>query len=318
MTNYHMMKIKISKKRIIESDKQNKQKADLNQIQKSNLNFLLLSKFEIGIGSKEDPIAEDIISSLIDAEFERTGNFDIYDNPPATLTAPRVMEELVKKVKPLADSKIVKAITGRSYGKIFKLQNDHILKIFFGGIDVQEDMEWYKKCYDALHSGGGKLTTLPVYDYGEIKLSKLPDAFVAYVEMAEVEPLDDYLKNTGRRGTDDSPGSDIVSKLQSYFIEAYYRENIKNIKDIKKFVHKRINSFDTPSLYGKKDDDGDEGPGYDGGIYRPLTDEEANNIVDAFYDMVKLGFDLSDVAPRNMGVLKQSRPSNPKIVIFDR
>jgi hypothetical protein len=312
-----MIKIKISKKRMLENDKKSRPN-DLNDVQKKNLNFLLLSKFEIGVGPQEDDISDEIISSIIDSEMDRTGNFDLYDNPPAALTAPKVMEDLVKKIKPLTHAKLIKAITGRSYGKIFKLDNEHILKIFFGGIDVKEDMEWYKKCHDLMHKKGAKLTTLPVYDYGEVKLKAMPDAFVAYVEMAEVEPLDIYLKGTKRALSDDSPGSDIVSKLQAYFIEAYYRENIKNIDGIKEYVKKRVNTFDSPYLYGKKDDDGEEGPDYGGGIYRPLTDEEASSILEAFYDMVKLGYQLSDIAPRNMGVLKQSSVSNPKIVIFDR
>lgn len=315
-----MIKIKINRKKISEAEKKNPQRVELNGTQKSNLNFLLLSKFEIGVGPKEDPIADDIISSLIDAEFERTGDFDIYDNPPATLTAPKVLEEFVKQIKPLSNFKISKAITGRSYGKIFKLDNGHILKIFFGGVDIKEDMAWYKKCHDLLHSGGAKLTTLPVYDYGEVKLKQMPDAFVGYVEMAEVEPLDDYLKNTGRPDINGFGGSDIVSKLQRFFIEAHFRKGFNDIDKIKNHIYRQLkldNSF-VSRLYPERDSDSDEGPNFAGGYYRPLTDEEGDNIVEAFYDMVKLGFQLSDVAPRNMGVLKQSSPSNPKIVIFDR
>ena len=257
-----------------------------------------------------------MIEDLYNAEFERSGDFDILDSDEVEHQA--LADSLINGVPSLKKWKITSAITGASFGKIFKLNNNHILKLFVGGVNPVEDVEWYKKCYNLLHSGGAKATTLPVYEYGQLKINnKFP---IWYVEMAEVEPLDKFLKLTGRAvgGDDgDSEGINVVGKLKAYFEQAYNR-NITDLEGIKEYVAKQFRIFDTPGLYPKADDDSEEGFDYGGEMYRPLTEAEAFAILEAFVDMIKMGFKLSDVAPRNLGVLKQSSPSNPKIVIFDR
>jgi hypothetical protein len=306
-----VIKIKISNKKMIESGK--KKDSKMTATLRHNLDMLLHGSYEVYRQNDTVEIAQNFIEDMINQEFERTGDFDIYDNPPEHLTAPKVMEELVAVIKPLQTNKIVKAITGRSYGKIFKLDNGHILKIYHGGLNTEEDMKWYKKCHELMHGGGAKQTTLPVFAYGEPKLPSFPEFYIGYAEIAEVTPFDKFLEKTGR---DDQDGILVVEKLKHHFLEMYHSKGVKDLNKIKEYVKQKFESEHW--MHPKKDDDRDTGYDYVGEAYRPLTEEEAYAILEAFYDMMKLGIPLSDVYPRNMGLLQQSSPSNPKIVIFDR
>jgi hypothetical protein len=285
-----MIKVKIKSCRIRENTGKAPQK--LNRIAQANLDFLLNNEFPVSRPGDKQGIADNFVEDMLNQEFERTGNFDIYDNDENIPKEQDVMRELVQSIAPLSTNKIVKAITGKSYGKIFKLDNDHILKIFLGGVDVDSDMAWFKKCYEDLHSGKAKQTTLPVYafNYGNL-LSSYPDYKIGYVEMAEVEPLDSFMKSTGRGDADN-----VLMQLKALF-ELALGEGIKDVKSLKAYVSELV---------------------ADSSQIEPLTKNEVYGILYAFLDMVKMGFKLSDVAPRNLGVLKQSNPSNPKIIIFDR
>lgn len=268
--------------------------APLNKIQQHNLNILLQSEYSNKTRHASNSIADNFVEDMINQEFERTGDMDIYERGGPNETA--VMQELVQNVAPLSRNKITKAITGASFGKIFKLNNDHILKIFLGGVDVESDMKWFNKCYKQLHSGKAKRTTLPVYDFewgsDAPMLPSFPNYKIGYVEMAEVEPLDTFLERTGR-----GEGDTIVSQAKALFKQAYYVEGKRDLKSIQEYVFQ---------FAPEKEQ------------LQPLTQNEVSRMIEAFYDMIKMGFNLSDVAPRNMGVLKQSNPSDPTIIIFDR
>lgn len=306
-----MMKIKIGSKKISEAE-QKKSPDTLNKYQKKNLETLLYSNFEVTDANKSaysgaDDVAANFVESLYDIEFEKTGDFDIFDSD--TIKAPALLKDIVQNVEPLKNSLITKCITGKSYGKIFKLSNDYILKIFVGGIDPEEDMRWYKKCYDMLHTGEARLTTLPVLKLGEFLA--LGQYKIWYVAMAEVVPLENHLKNTGRVA-----GDVILSKLQERFIQAYYNNKIHDRDQLIDWVKDRFFEDEMIEKNRSADDmeDGEE-QDYTGSVYRPLTEEEGLSIINAFYDMVEMGFKLSDVATRNLGVLKNDLKT---VVIFDR
>lgn len=260
----------------------------LNKIQQHNLQFLLNSEYP-NDGYGAESVLGNFAADMQNQEFERTGDMELFDRDGPDEQS--IARELVQFVKPLSRAKITKAITGSSFGKIFKLSNDHILKIFLGGVDADSDIAWFKKSYDMLHRGKGKKTTLPVYDWewGSNKLPSHPDHQVGYVEMAEVIPLDKFLKNTGRGDPDG-----VISQAKAIFKQIYYIDGIKDYNEITDRIEQHI-----------PDEEAIE----------PMTLDELYAMIQAFYDMVKMGFKLSDVAARNMGVLRQDPDT---IVIFDR
>lgn len=291
--------------------------APLNKIQQHNLNILLQSEYSSKDKYSSNSIADNFVEDMVHQEFERTGDMDIYDSDgPDEAT---VMQELVQNVPALSKNKIIKPITGASFGKIFKMSDDHILKIFLGGVDVEDDIKWFNECYDRLHSGKATKTTLPVYSKPEWKaglLPSYPDIKVGYVEMAEFIPLDAYMKRTGR-----SEADTVVSQTRNLF-EMFYLE--KGMRKLEQIISSFINMI-TPgkqeafladlskdkSLYAKYADDIEE----IGNVIKPFSRKEIISLITVFYDMLEMGFKLSDIAPRNMAVLKEDPET---IIIFDR
>lgn len=204
---------------------------------------------------------------------------------------------LVNGCAPLKNNKITKAITGASYGKIFKLSNDHVLKLFSDSLNPEEDMEWYKQSHDKLFAGTANKNTLPVYDFGAVDPGDGVDIY--FVEMAEVVPLDKWKSSGAHEG---------VSKLFEIY-RIMKQESEKDKLKLKKedaikytlFIMDR-NAISTS----------------------PFTKLEAEAILGAFWEMEQSGRQLRDIAPRNMGILKQDvgyteeMNKKPTIVIFDR
>jgi len=93
---------------------------------------------------------------------------------------------------PLKDNSIVRKLGEGAFGTAFLLDNDHVLKIFKGGIEgVKRDINYYKKLQTSQTSGAGKSNEPAIYDYGQIE--NLP---FYYAEMSKVIPLKDWFKMT--------------------------------------------------------------------------------------------------------------------------
>jgi hypothetical protein len=214
-------------------------------------------------------------------------------------------EALVRNVPVLGKNKLVKYVTGRSFGKIFKLDNDHVFKLFSESLDPDEDYSWYRDSLKKLHRGTAKRTSLPVYDVGTWSgISKK----IYWVEMAEVMPYDLWVESTGRD----------QYKLYDQFavVRDFYEETHSSIVlDFAKWAGNMRNS----GTYRKADAVEE--------LYRMLlgkendavmTKREIAGILEALQDLARAGWSMADLYPRNIGVLKQSNPSKPIFIIFDK
>lgn len=267
-----MIKIRIKKSGITEAYEQ------LNKIQKDNLWFITRN--------------EDITGDM-GFDFELRDEEDF--------------EELVKNIPPLKTTKLVKYITGASYGKVFKLANDHILKLFTDAVDVDDDMRWYRASYKALHSGEAKKTTLPVYGVGTFSYMNKD---INWVEMAEVYPYDIWAKEHGR--------DSILIAQQFYFIRDFAklsksRESMDLLEWLEQMEkntsvesHRFTLNTMIPTMRGDEE------------VAEGMTRREIRNALNAIQDMRENGFKFSDVVTRNIGVLKQSDPADPTFIIFDK
>jgi len=95
---------------------------------------------------------------------------------------------------PLKDNSIVRKLGEGAFGTAFLLDNDHVLKIFKGGVEgIKRDINYYKKLQTSQTSGAGKSNEPAIYDYGQI--GDLP---FYYAEMSKVIPLKDWFKMTDR------------------------------------------------------------------------------------------------------------------------
>ena len=93
---------------------------------------------------------------------------------------------------PLKDNSIVRKLGEGAFGTAFLLDNDHVLKIFKGGVEgIKRDINYYKKLQTSQTSGAGKSNEPAIYDYGQI--GDLP---FYYAEMSKVIPLEDWFKMT--------------------------------------------------------------------------------------------------------------------------
>ena len=95
---------------------------------------------------------------------------------------------------PLKDNSIVRKLGEGAFGTAFLLDNDHVLKIFKGGVEgIKRDINYYKKLQTSQTSGAGKSNEPAIYDYGQIE-----DLPFYYAEMSKVIPLKDWFKMTDR------------------------------------------------------------------------------------------------------------------------
>ena len=130
-------------------------------------------------------------------------NIDFYTNE--ILTYPRMPKDLldilkginpsqvILKLQPLANNKIVKILGAGSFGITLELDNGHVLKLYNSryspkdGEPPPED-QFYKKSMDALYSGEGSRTALPVFAQGTINLTdnNLNKRQLKFVEMGKL------------------------------------------------------------------------------------------------------------------------------------
>jgi len=100
--------------------------------------------------------------------------------------------ELLKQIPPLLDNKIVERLGSGMFGVAFKMDNNHIIKIFRFYTD---DDKRYSTYMERLYSGKGSAQDFPIFDYETVLGVPSVDA---YVEMAELIPLENFLVQTGR------------------------------------------------------------------------------------------------------------------------
>lgn len=100
--------------------------------------------------------------------------------------------EMISSVPPLRRSKIVQPVRAGTQGITYKLDNDHILKLFFSG--YADDLHWYKKLQDQQFSGHGNINRPAIYDFGEGAHG------IRYGEMGKVFAFNQWIEMTGRGG----------------------------------------------------------------------------------------------------------------------
>lgn len=210
-----------------------------------------------------------------------------------------LIHSLISNVSCLKNFKIEKPITGRSFGKVFKMSNGHMLKLFSDSLNVKEDMEWYEENYEKAFSGTANKNTLPIYDFGSFDPGD--GAEIYYVEMAEVMPLDKWIVHT-KRGSEEQARRGL-SPIISFYGEMRYEQRRNKIIDMTK--EEAIAMTLTMMFHANRS-------------FEPFTYNEAEAIIGAFWELEKTGRQLRDTAARNMGIMRESDPSNPTVIIFDK
>ena len=156
-------------------------------------------------------------------------------------------------------NKIVKELGKGMFGQVFLLDNDHVLKIFVGGVrgdDSAAGLEDELAGYQQLRTGQFGGTALPidmaVYEYGTFKaniavtggpgggnwrdvlIGGEPDeaGTFGYAEVGKVQPFNDWIK--------ESPGGSRPEELSDYFLynilrgvrDAYEDGELPNISEV--------------------------------------------------------------------------------------
>lgn len=227
------------------------------------------------------------------------GAFDGYSDEERKEREDNVYE-LIDNIRVLKNFKILKPITGKSFGKVFKMSNDRMLKLFTDSLNVKEDMKWYEDCYEKLFSGTANMNTLPVFDFGSYSPS-YGGSEIFYVEMAELMPLDKWIPHTKRGNENDARLG--LSPLISFYDEMRREQRRNKILNMSKEEAIQMTLF--MIAHARRD-------------FKPFTQKEAEAILGAFWEAENAGWQLKDTAARNMGVVKQMDPADPVVVIFDR
>lgn len=262
--------------------KENKEK--LNNTAEYNLNYILQNNWEVGrFPGKTMSIMQSFNNDR------------------------QVAETIVREIPQFSQYKISRAITGASMGRIFLLSgSDHVLKVFSESLNTKEDMRWYKHCESKLHSGKAKITTLPVYDSGEIKAPNGRPIY--YVEMARFMSIQEYFDHDALdRKTvpkdSDSLTQDFAKIRESYV--AYYYEVLKTHLD----------------WFLKRDGKAIANDLIKSGLMKVLFEFskiQAKSLIETIHHLMQDGFKPKDFVMRNVGVLEQtSRSKSPTFIIFD-
>ena len=110
--------------------------------------------------------------------------------------------KLVASIKPLTTNKIVKAAGRGAYKYVYILDNTHVLSIFKSGYNA-DDIETFKKMYDAQFAGTGSKNDPAIYDISTIQDTQGGE--ISFVEMSQVIPIRTWLSMSGREsGTEGS------------------------------------------------------------------------------------------------------------------
>ena len=95
----------------------------------------------------------------------------------------------------LQQNKLVKRLgVPGAFGTAFLLDNDHVLKLFTGGLEgVEEELKNYKDLRSGQEMGTAGLNQPAVFDFGHI-----PNTRFYFAEISRVIPLDSWFEQTGR------------------------------------------------------------------------------------------------------------------------
>jgi len=295
-----MIKIKIKSRSL--SEQQTGNNAEYN------IQYMLKNKWPPGEDFGEN-------SNIADSIYEEEG----YDDEELE---EELLPTLISNMPPLKNNRIVKAITGKSFGKILKLSNGHILKIFKDGINPEDDYQWYKESHDKMFMGSADLNTLPIFDVGKADRGDFIEIYFA--EMAELVPLGDWIDSTKRglgKGASAKDSFQFNLKLENAVdaIAGAYKmvqsdyENERNETGRKP---DRPNPTElTPEQYA---DAALEIANRKKFVYEPFTPNEFKAIVVAALKMERSGRALSDFSARNLAIMPRRDESNPIVIIFDK
>jgi hypothetical protein len=213
--------------------------------------------------------------------------------------------DFVKNIKILSRAKLIEYITGRNFGKVFKLDNGRVLKMFSKSLDAKEDISWYSKSLRGLFKGHATPQSLPIFDYGSPVVGGLT---IYWGEMAEIIPLDKWVKQTGRG---------MLSQNELELLMRFYNEeNSTRIIDFGNWLSKRKKAQEYDA-YAKNTEQmlakltGRESTA-------KLTIPEMTAFLEAYHNLLaKDGNEPNDIFSRNVGKLPQSKPDKPIFIIFD-
>ena len=162
----------------------------------------------------------------------RGSNFDADLQTALQKTEP---EQIVSKLPPLQNNKIINIAGSGTKGIVFNLDNSHVLKLYIGGyLKGQKEDDFYKKSKDMAFSGEATRNTLPIYDSGKVifdymlrrkgmdgNYHDLRDrALVSYVEMAKLDIVDkafDFM-DEGSKYEFDEILNDVINYVYFYLI----------------------------------------------------------------------------------------------------
>jgi|GEM_PF-5861172 hypothetical protein len=117
----------------------------------------------------------------------------------------RLIRALVTKIPPLSSNKIIKKLGAGSFGTTFLLANDHVLKLFMGGLDDHSnwdvegvrDLNRYEELAKSQFDKKALKSDLMIYDSGSIKFkgsSSGPIRLINYAEMQKLVTLVEFYK----------------------------------------------------------------------------------------------------------------------------
>lgn len=144
-------------------------------------------------------------------------------------------EQIVSKLAPLQNNKIINIAGSGTKGIVFNLDNSHVLKLYIGGyLKGQKEDDFYKKSKDMAFSGEATRSTLPIYDSGKVIFNYMlrrkgmdgnyhdlrDRALVSYVEMAKLDIVDkafDFM-DEGSKYEFDEILNDVINYVYFYLI----------------------------------------------------------------------------------------------------
>ena len=95
-----------------------------------------------------------------------------------------IPDDLIKPGTILDQIKIKNHIGSGDFGHVFSTEDGRAIKIFEGGVNMQQDLKRMKKVSSELFSGKGSIEDMPYFDNGKIDNTRL-----YYVIMPEIIPL---------------------------------------------------------------------------------------------------------------------------------
>tara|TARA_R110002020_G_C16292707_1_gene772547 strand:+ start:1046 stop:1888 length:843 start_codon:yes stop_codon:yes gene_type:complete len=212
-------------------------------------------------------------------------------------------KELIQKLPPLAKNNITRVLGHGEQGLVFLLDNGHALKVYKGRGRIADDGSGEAKYYASekakLFDQTGSITTLPIYDQGEVTIGK---SKIRYVEMARFLPLRTFLENTGRDPASNWGGTNVGRLLISLEKYAAMKLNPDSHAARNRDPHQVVSQIKHDSQEAK------------------ITAVELEGLRDLVLNVYKQYGEehLGDLHVDNVGVLEQSvATGKPVFVLFD-